>query len=897
MATLLLLLIPFLLAYALAHWLHGRGRLDARKDVLAAALLALACIGYFWRVIFGDSFMPADGGDLISFLWPTYRFAAESLRAGEWPLWNPHLYSGAPHVADIQAGFLYPPNLALFLAVPDFGARAMQGMSILHLWWAGLGMYVLLRSLRAPGASVTLRLGEGSRSASRDASAALSMTRPGDASAPSVSMTGPGDASAALSMTQQARGYVSRPAALAAGIAFAFSDPFWVHFGNLNLNAVASWLPWVVACYVQGLEGRQVDKETGRQGEEATTNRLPFTVYRSLAWSAAAGLLLGIATLAGHIQSTLFIGVTVVLYGLFWLFFELQEPGVVARQAALRFVGNTALLAALGILIAAPVLLPAIQLSQYTARAAWSYQETVGYSLSPAQWIGLVVPGFFGRGPQLHWGLWPRVEVGYIGILPLALAVLALLGRRNRHTWTFLGIAAVGFLLALGIYSIPHGWLSLLPGFDLLRAPGRFVLLMSFGLAALAGIGLQVLLSPIGDSEAWKALTRLGSGLGWVSKAAAAVIVPLVFAALLLTQDRDPTVYLRVAIAAIAVTLAVAFLWASWALVAARRAGWARPRTLAALAVALIFLDLASTGAYNDLGDTDPSESFQQPDIVAFLQQAEDSEPFRIDARTGVDQLWQPNTALLYGLDDVWGGDNPSLFAPYERYWEGMGSRSSRLYDFLNARYVIARKDVALDWEKFVLAFDGDPDLNVYRNGTALPRAFVVHEARVVSGADATEQAWAAVQDPAFDPATQVVIEPGEAQLPTVAPAAGPETVRWLARSNNELILEVTATAPGYLVLSEVWYPGWQAQTVLAGQGQPGQPQPVLRANSAFRAIPLWQAGTQVVRLRFTPPLWRIGWLAAGLTLLLLVTAGIVLLQLRKRRSGYQPDTSGLPPA
>ncbi len=867
MFVLVPVLVVFLIIYLVAGWLHRRGRSDWRKDVLAAGLLALACIGYFWRVLFGDSFMPADGGDLISFLWPTYRFAAESLAAGQWPLWNPQLYSGAPHVADIQAGFLYPPNLLLFLTQPDFGALAMQGMSILHLWWAGLGMYVLLRSLRLPGANRSVNEG-------RDASADLSMTVRGNPGA-----------------------YVGRPAALAAGIAFAFSDPFWVHFGNLNLNAVASWLPWVVACYVRGLEGRQVDwepsrrdKETSRHGEEAAAHRSPilrtdepgspFTAYRSLGWSAAGGLLLGIATLAGHIQSTLFIGVTVVLYGLFWLFFELQESGAAARQAVLRLVGNTALLAAVGILIAAPVLLPAIQLAQYTARASWNYQETVGYSLSPAQWIGLIVPGFFGRGPQLHWGLWPRVEVGYIGILPLALAALALLGRRNRHTWTFLGIAGAGFLLALGIYSIPHGWLSLLPGFDLLRAPGRFVLLLSFGLAALAGIGFQVLLSPVGDSEAWKALTRLSSGLGWISKAAAAIVVPLVFAALLLTQDRDPVVYLRVAIAAIALMLAVAFLWASWALVAARRAGWARPRTLAALAMTLIFLDLASTGAYNDLGDTDPTESFQQPAIAAFLQQAQDGAPFRIDARTGVDQLWQPNTALLYGLDDVWGGDNPSLFAPYERYWEGMGSRSSRLYDFLNAQYLLGRKDVELDWAKFELVFDDDPALNVYRNRTALPRAFVVHDARLASGADAVDQAWTVVQDPAFDPATQVVIEPGDAQLPNVAPAAGPDTVRWLERSNNALALEVTATAPGYLVLSEVWYPGWQAEVEIDGRVED---QPVLRANSAFRAVPLWQAGTQVVRLRFAPSRWRTGLLAAGLTLLVLAAvAGVALLRRRK---------------
>jgi hypothetical protein len=211
-----------------------------------------------------------------------------------------------------------------------------------------------------------------------------------------------------------------------------------------------------------------------------------------------------------------------------------------------------------------------------------------------------------------------------------------------------------------------------------------------------------------------------------------------------------------------------------------------------------------------------------------------------------------------------------------------MGSRSTPLYDFLNARYLIGRKDVALDRDKFELAFDGDPDLNVYRNLTALPRAFVVHDARAASGESAQEQAWAAVQDPAFDPATQVVIESGGAQLPTPAPAASPESVRWLVHSNNELALEVTATAPGYLVLSEVWYPGWQAEIEVDGRVER---QPVLRANSAFRAVPLWQAGTQVVRMHFAPPLWRSGLLAAGLTLLALVAAaGVAFLRRHKQR-------------
>ena len=125
----------------------GRTSFVAAADVLAGGALALLTLGFFWRTISGDVFQPADGGDLVSFLYPTYRFAASQIQQGALPLWNPALYAGAPFISDIQAGFLYPPNLLLFLIDPDFGYRTMQWLSIGHLYWAGLGLYVLLRTL------------------------------------------------------------------------------------------------------------------------------------------------------------------------------------------------------------------------------------------------------------------------------------------------------------------------------------------------------------------------------------------------------------------------------------------------------------------------------------------------------------------------------------------------------------------------------------------------------------------------------------------------------------------------------------------------------------------------------------------------------------------------------
>jgi len=795
---LLSLALLWLVVYLIAWRAHRQSRWWGLhpRDVAGWGALAVAALGFFWRIIWGGSWMPADGGDMASFLYPTYRFAAQSLRQGVLPLWNPHLYGGSPFIGDIQTGLLYPPNLVTgFLAYP-LSYRTMQWLSIIHLWWAGAGMYLLLR---------------------------LSGWRHGGAR-------------------------LSRWASLVGAMAFMFSDGFLTHFGNLNLIAVASWLPWVFWAFLRGTaDGASL-----------------------LRWAAVAGALLGIATLAGHAQITLFILLALFVYsGLDtylarkrWLTTAATGMllSLVARRLTYLFV-----CCSIAALLCAAILLPSLELTRHTARAHWDYQQTVGYSLSPAQWIGMLIPGFFGRGPQFHWGLWPRVEVGYLGVLPLVLALLATIRGRLSHTWALLGLALTAFLIALGIYSVPHGWLTaLVPGFGQFRAPARLVLVMDLALAGLAAIGLDVLLRlPESDGSALRRATRV---VGWAAGATTGVALPLAYFALITSQDKSPEVFSRISVAAIAVAIFAALLLASLALLAARRLGWAGPGTLGLLAVLLVFLDLSSTGAYNDLGSVDPTLGFEHPEIVDFLRNQD--QPFRLDARTGIDQLWQPDSALVHGLQDVWGVVNPLVIADYERYWEGMGSRSSKLYDFLNTRYVIARKDVVLDWDKFELAFEGDAQLNVYRNTAALPRAFLVHQALSVDTQDA---AWDAVHAPGFDPATTVVMEGAPV---SVAPATAPDRVEIISYSTNGLEVETETSAPGLLVLSEVYYPGWRAVDGFGAKRE------IRRANYAFRAVAV-EAGATRLRFVYAPTSFRVGAAVSSVSALSLLVGGMWLLRRR----------------
>ncbi len=237
--------------------------------------------------------------------------------------------------------------------------------------------------------------------------------------------------------------------------------------------------------------------------------------------------------------------------------------------------------------------------------------------------------------------------------------------------------------------------------------------------------------------------------------------------------------------------------------------------------------------------------------------------------------MWQPDTALLYGLEEVGGLTNPLLLADVDRYWQALGSRSTPLYDLLNVRYVLGKKDVVLDWDKFGLVYDGDPELNVYENRRALPRTFIVPAVQLVASHEAALEAIGAGN---FDPTATAIIE-GPADLAAggvIASAAGAGAVTDLRTGPNRLSFRTNTDAPALVFVSQVWYPGWQVSI----DGRPaGAP---LRADYLFQAVGVPQ-GEHRVELRFAPDLWRTGWLlAAGVSLLMVIGAVLSLISRRK---------------
>jgi hypothetical protein len=136
----------------------------------------------------------------------------------------------------------------------------------------------------------------------------------------------------------------------------------------------------------------------------------------------------------------------------------------------------------------------------------------------------------------------------------------------------------------------------------------------------------------------------------------------------------------------------------------------------------------------------------------------------------------------------------------------------------------------------FRLAHSGD--VKIYENLDVLPRAFLVHQAIVAANGD---EALTLMQEGSFAPAAQVVLEQS-LQLSNDEADPTSSTVHVTHYAPEQVEVAVEADAPGYLVLTDAWYPGWEASI-------DGEPAVIQRADLLFRAVAVNAGSHRVVGL------------------------------------------------
>ena len=114
------------------------------SDVYASLTLLAAAVLFFIDLIPGRFLLIER--DLSAYFIPPRFFWVESIKRGDFPLWNPYQFCGYPFFANPQYAILYPLNSIFFILPFDI---AFNTIIVLHFFLSGVFTYLLLRDLKA----------------------------------------------------------------------------------------------------------------------------------------------------------------------------------------------------------------------------------------------------------------------------------------------------------------------------------------------------------------------------------------------------------------------------------------------------------------------------------------------------------------------------------------------------------------------------------------------------------------------------------------------------------------------------------------------------------------------------------------------------------------------------
>jgi len=118
----------------------SKSRWQIKSDYVAAVAVAIAPLVYFWPALReGRALSPDDG---VIFNIPLRVAAANLIRSGHLPLWNPYMFCGLPLHGAAQAGLLFPLNWFYVISSPRVATNLMMLSTYMV---AAVGAYLYAR--------------------------------------------------------------------------------------------------------------------------------------------------------------------------------------------------------------------------------------------------------------------------------------------------------------------------------------------------------------------------------------------------------------------------------------------------------------------------------------------------------------------------------------------------------------------------------------------------------------------------------------------------------------------------------------------------------------------------------------------------------------------------------
>lgn len=728
--------------------------------------LLILVITFFNKTLTGSKFFitPDFGGsDILMAEYPTKFFLAELLKQHQWPLWNPQIATGFPLAA--LTGLFNPVNLILFYFLEPPVAFNL-GLAITFLT-AGIFTYLFCRSLN-----------------------------------------------------------LSRFSSLLAATSFSFSGIFVTQINHFTVIQTLSFFPielYLIEIYIQ-------------------KRRLSICVLLAFA--------VGLQILTGFFQVVLYSLIVLTIYAFLRIFYVQNSSSVILtlsetkrKNLSRSFVPQsgtqddtkqkwtliTALMIAFifGFLVAAVQLLPSWEFTQISTRSSGVSPEEIRRFPYPVKhlvtflWPYLLGDPRQGSYPTFNknWGIFWE-NTGYLGILPVILAITALVAaRKYRHIILFASILLVSLLLMLGKNS-PTFSLFQFPPLSLFRVPARWIMFFTFTTSILAAYGLEIFQA--------KFKTRLKPA------------------------------YLNLILITILATSTTSLFFFSYNYNPRGQTDkWlAQTQTADFLKndQSLYRIDSGGNAAIWNEQFLKKGWLSQKENYLTFLE------------------VLEPNFNIIFGIDHV--SSYPVIQSQrsyqinylrdqdvkFKEFNLAVDPVARNLLDLQNVKYFIAPYNFSGRDMDLVFKTQTQPPYYVYQNKTVFPRAFIVTNWEY---APTLQEQYQILSSSRFNPAKTAILEK---TLTKNSFRTKDSSVNITKYENQNVQIEAQTDNGGILVLADSFYPGWKAYV-------DGREAEILAANINQRAVVL-EKGKHTVQFVYKPESFKKGAaisLASSVTLLALL--------------------------
>ena len=596
---------------------------------------------------------------------------------------------------------------------------------------------------------------------------------------------------------------------------------------------------------------------------------------RKLEGYGVLALAVGLGLLAPHVQMMQYTLIFAGLFTLYLAFWDEERPAQPARRWAA--VGLALAAVVLGFGVGMIQLWPFIKYLPFSARYAgaqgWEY--ATAYAMPWPHFVDWLVSDFTGSAAT-YWGENPmKLHTEYLGATTLVLASVGVVSpQRRRLLWFLGGIWLLFVLVALGAHTPFYRlWYTLVPGVKSTRAPGMAFFIPSFVVAVCAAFGVQRLQRGEGKRIVY----------GWLAAAGILLLLAATgglagMAASMAGPEREAVAHQDAGAIMMSGLKSAVFAAAAGALALAVLAGKVRRLPLAISLAAVVGADLYITARQFWQFSPRTTEIFADDPVTLHLRRV--TPPYRALDPAGV----YP-TAFLMGkrIPTVLGHHGNELHAYDEllggkNVWQNLG-RSLALWDLLAVRYVILPQASPLPGFHIVVGSATTPQ---GQPAVLLERDSIPPYARVVPAAAKipADRIVATLLNPRLD-ANRVVLlaEDAPIDLPRLdslpAPSVSRASVTAWEPGTITVRMDPVPETDSYLLVSENWYPDWQATV----DGRAVVP---LKGDFTFLAVPV-PRGAREVKLVVRSTAYRRG-AAVSLGSLGVILAWLLLPALLRRR-------------